>query len=489
MAVGAALTAPCLAQTTKASLETSETLFSVLAAMNACGYDQELAVSDAVRQQVRAEVAKAVSRSPEAQLTRDKLCTFYRDHQQADASRDLANYLSLALNLGEPPGFETTLAEADLPYDASYVLGLVPLLQRFHQDAGLHQIWLKHQPEYEGYIARFREPVARMLLQTDVYLRLAVGGYVGRRFVIYIEPQAAPGQSNARNYGSDYFVVVSPEKGELRMEQIRHTYLHYVLDPFALKRPTAMKRLEPLLQAVKRAPLDDSYKQDIALLLTESLIRAVEARTLAAPEEERQKRVQSSVQEGFILTRYFYDAMARFEKDETGLRDAFGDLLYNIDVSRERKLAGEVDFSRQAAPDLLRASKPAPAGLLDQAEERLAAGKIPEAEQLARRALESREEDPARALFVLARAATLSRDVRSAQTYFERTLEVAREPRLVAWSHIYLGRIMDLLEQREAAIQHYRAALAAGDSTPDTRTAAERGLQQAYQPPAARQEQ
>jgi hypothetical protein len=39
-----------------------------------------------------------------------------------------------------------------------------------------------------------------------------------------------------------------------------------------------------------------------------------------------------------------------------------------------------------------------------------------------------------------------------------------------------------LQEERDAALVHYRAALAAGDTTPDTRTAAERGLQQPYQP-------
>jgi hypothetical protein len=76
--------------------------------------------------------------------------------------------------------------------------------------------------------------------------------------------------------------------------------------------------------------------------------------------------------------------------------------------------------------------------------------------------------------------------MRGARTYFERTLEMAREPRMLAWSHIYLARIFDLQENRGAAVEHYRAALAAGDTTPDTRAAAERGLAQPYQPPTAR---
>jgi hypothetical protein len=55
---------------------------------------------------------------------------------------------------------------------------------------------------------------------------------------------------------------------------------------------------------------------------------------------------------------------------------------------------------------------------------------------------------------------------------------------VVAWSHIYLGRIFDLQEDRAAALDHYRAALSAGESLPEAKAAAQRGLQQAYEPPA-----
>ena len=41
-------------------------------------------------------------------------------------------------------------------------------------------------------------------------------------------------------------MVISPGPGRgLKMEQIRHTYLHYLLDPLALKYPATMKRLDP----------------------------------------------------------------------------------------------------------------------------------------------------------------------------------------------------------------------------------------------------
>jgi tetratricopeptide (TPR) repeat protein len=307
---------------------------------------------------------------------------------------------------------------------------------------------------------------------------------------------------NARNYGSDYFIIVAPENGALRIGDIRHAYLHYVLDPFALKRANAMKRLEPLLAAVQQSPMDDSYKRDVPLLVTESLIRAIEARNLH-PEEakpaslrtpvlrdgkawEAQKRqvVQASVEEGFILTPHFYDQLVQFEKTPDSLRNAYPDFLSTIDVERERKRAGAVNFRPQAAPELVHAARGKPADPLDTAEEHLTSGDLKTARELAGQALADRRQDHARALFILARVATLGRDMQGARSYFERTLEVAHEPRIVAWSHIYLGRILDLQEDRQEALKHYRAALAADDGKPDTKAAAERGLQQPYTPPA-----
>ncbi len=488
------LVLPCDAQTTsKVTLDTSETLFSVLAAINSCGYDQELAGSDPLRQKIRAEVAEAIAASPQAAAAHRQVCEFYRDHQPAEASRTLAQYVSLALYLDAPPDFAPNAREADFPPDAAYLLGLVPLLKPFYTAADLGAIWKKHQREYEGFIEGYHQPVSQTLLETDVYLKLQFAGYLGRRFVVYLDPLAAPSQVNARNYGPNYFVVISPA-GPPRMDQVRHTYLHYVLDPLTLKRANALLKLQPLLETVRKAPLDESFKHDIGLLVTESLIRAMEARTMAPPadtpknkvQEVRERAAVQAEREGLVLTHYFFGELERFEESPVGIKDAFADMLHDLPAEAEIKHAREVEFAAKAAPEVVRISRPGETSVLELAEERLARGDTATAEQLARQALEARREDPARALFVLARAATRNGNMEGARLYFERTLELAREPRLVAWAHIYLGRIFDLQENRDAAVSHYRAALAAGDTTPDTRAAAERGLTQPYEPQAAR---
>ena len=301
----------------------------------------------------------------------------------------------------------------------------------------------------------------------------------------------APGQTNARNYGSDYYIVFSPSTSTaIKLQQIRHTYLHYLLDPMALKNGASFQRLEPLLEEVKSAPMDEVFKEHISLLVTECLVRAIEARTMGSKttEGERERNIREAEVEGYILTRYFYDALAKFEKDPAGMRNAYADLLGAIDVGREMKRVSQIQFAGEAAPELLHLARPRDEHLLLNAERRLSAGDPETAQKLAQQALDQEEGDPGRALFILAQVATANRDMEGARTYFERALQMAREPKVIAWSHIYLGRIFDLKENRNAAVDQYRAALnSPGGTLPEVKLAAERGIERPYEPPQGRE--
>jgi tetratricopeptide (TPR) repeat protein len=409
-----------------------------------------------------------------------------------DSSRTLAQYISLALFLDAPPAFQLKVKDADLPPDAMQVAGIVPIIQKFYDVAGLHNVWERHGETYAALVARYHQPLSKVLFDTEIYLKLPSAGYLGHSFTVYLDPMGAPGQTNARNYGADYYLVISPGAAStLKVEQIRHTYLHYLLDPLAMKYPATIDRLKPLLEQVRKAPMDESFKNDVSLLVTESFIRAIEARTTIsskAPEAERQAAVHQATEQGYVLTPYFYDALLQFEKSPTGLRNAYSDILAGIDLHKEQKRAAQVQFAAKADPELLRSSPRTQLKLLATAEQRLSAGDAENAKKLAQQALEAKSEDPGRAFFILAQVATMNRDMQGARSYFEQALGVAREPKVVAWSHIYLGRIFDLQEDRAAALDHYRAALSASVSLPEAKAAAERGLQQPYEPPSRPQE-
>src|SRR5580658_10401607 len=476
------------AQNPQVSLETSETLFTVLTAINTCGYDQELGASDPLRAQIRSEVGKAVENTAGAQDVIRPMCLFYRQHQAPDPSHDLSHYVSLALYLGEPPTFTLKVKPVELPPDAAVVADIVPQMQAFYQKIGLHAIWERHSARYTELTDVYHAPLAKMTFDTEIYLKMPSAGYLGRNFTIYLDAMGAPGQTNARNYAADYYVVISPTAGTaIKLQQIRHTYLHFLLDPLALKNGGACIRQEHMLATVENAPMDDAFKTSISLLVTECLIRATEARMTRIPESERAEAVNHADQEGYILTPYFYEALGKFDKDPAGMRDAYPDLVGRIEVAKEMKRAYQISFAGEAAPELLHSGS-RNGHLLLSAERQLAAGDREGAQKLAQKALDDQEEDSGRALFILAQVATANRDIDGARKYFEQALQTAHEPNVIAWSHIYLGRIFDLKEDRPAAVDQYRAALdAAGGTLPEAKLAAQKGIDRPYEPPVAKQ--
>ena len=469
----------------KITLDTSPSLFATLAALNLCGFDLDAENSDPLRATIRSQMDQLANSSVDARTASMQLCEFIHSHERPEKSKELAQYVSLALNMTGPP-FALKGKEADLPPDTSNVAGFPAALEKFHEAVGLGRIWNANHSQYEQRLSAINAPLSKMLLATDLYLKLPQSSYLGRDFVIYVDPQLPPGQVNARNYANDYAIVVSPARIDSHMEEIRHTYLHYVLDPLMLKRAKQMARFEPIMQAIQSAPIDQSYKSDPTLLLTESLIRAVEVRMKPESgdarqvEAKRSEQVQRSMEQGFVLTRYFYEQLVPFEKDPVGIRDAFADLIYQIDVAREQKRIAGIQFSAQpeSAEVVGSAAAPQEGRLLDMAEEKLKQNDLQGAHRIAQQVLEEKTpgEDPGRALFVMARTATLTRDIDGAQAMFERALEVSKQPRIVAWSHISLGRILDLKCNRDQALTHYRAALNAGDPAPETKAAAERGI-------------
>ncbi len=89
---------------------------------------------------------------------------------------------------------------------------------------------------------------------------------------------------------------------------------------------------------------------------------------------------------------------------------------------------------------------------------------------------------------MLARASIAGGKMEEAQGYFERAASVSSDVKIKGWSHIYLGRIADLQEHREQAVEHYRIARDL-DGPAELKAAAEKGLQQAFQPASRQKDQ
>ena len=193
------------------TLESSETIFSVLTALNACGYDQDLTISDATRSNVRAEVQRALSESAEAEASRAAVCDYYQKHVASkDANRNLSQYISLALYLDGPPHFMPRLKVEELPPDAAAIAPFGAVLEHFYEKANLHAIWERHRNDYSAAMNRYHEPLVKMVFDTEVYLKQPSSQYLGRTFTIYVDFMGSPNETDARNYGSAYYVVMFP---------------------------------------------------------------------------------------------------------------------------------------------------------------------------------------------------------------------------------------------------------------------------------------
>ncbi len=507
------------------TLETNEPLFQMAAALNACGYDADLDKSPAVRAEVRAEMNAALAESEAARTSRDALCAYVSLHHLNDLGLEVGQYVSLALYLSPPPEMTPNVDETQLPPQAAAVVNILPLLRDFSEKIDLHYIWIKHRAEYEALTARVHDPMTQMILNTNIYLHQPVSSYDGRRFLVLLEPMLSPNLTNARVYGSDYIIVMSPDNSPaagadgsanvpVNIAQIRHIYLHYVVEPMVYSRGSAMERIQPMLRGVQDAPLEFFYKSDVVALITECLIKAIEAQVYEMPGPKpkrptgsaktrqeldryaaemavydrqtalaRAKLVTLDETQGWTMTGYFYQTLTQMGHNGDGLRDEIAPMIYGMDVDRERKHAEETVFVKNAPSDPLRPSAP-PRKIegMDLAELDLMKGNVSDAADLAEKALADPKGDHGRATYVLARIDLMEGDPEKAMQGFSTALKLSKDPRTMAWSHIYLGRLYDIESnpEREKAVAEYQAALEVRDGRPDTKQAAEAGVAKPY---------
>lgn len=458
------------------TINSNEQLFSVMAALNAAGYDTGLYVhtGDNTRQEVRGVLAK--EKIPVA----SQIAVFYAAHRiPGNSGLDFGQYVSLALLLGPPPDFKFTVAVQDLPPDAAAIRDFVPLLRTFYQQASLGDLYAQLRPRYMSAIESYSSTVRQDITLTDGYLRFPGGSYLGRKYRIYLCLMGPPEQVQARIYGENYYLVITPSV-QARFREIRHQYLHFLLDPLAVKYAADIHKKAPLLSLARPAPaLDVDDKSDFSLLLTECLISAVELRMDKPKDAPTQ--VEDDLAHGLILTPYFYKALAAYEQQDSPISLYYQQMVQGIDIDSIEKTAAKVQFAAlpaspaQTSPDASPATR-----LLDHGDNLIYTSKYDEASRVFKEVLKKYDPHSARALYGLAVAASSMDEPDVAEKYFKQTLAVAHDLRIVTWSHIYLGRIYDLEGNRGQALLQYRAAGVTAASFPDALAALKNGIQHPF---------
>jgi hypothetical protein len=480
------------------SVDASPQIFATMCALDAAGFDaDESTLSEMpARRALREDLLKMHGPATEA------MRQFYRDHALASPTETLTPFMTFALVADLPPSFQLPGNTDSLPPSVLTIDGFQPLLAGFYREAQLEARWARIEPESEPLIVRFRAELRRIVTFSDAYLREIEKPSNGRQFAVYVEPLVGA-RTNFRNSGDHYAIVVG-SFSDSSVNTIQHAYLHFMLDRFVLRYRPVVDTKRALLSTAARAPqLPQEYHDDFVSLVDECLIKAVELRLRHLSADRLEEELKIADESGFILVRPLVAQLQKFEKDAPAMSYYFPTLITGIDVQAEQKRASALTF---AAADAVPAR--AEHGQSDdtQASElerwltegnRQIASRDAEAASATFQTAFAKYPNDSRVVYGLAISSVLSGHGDRAKDLFEQLVSARglpvpssggsaepASPSILAWSHVYLGRIHDLEDERELAVNEYQAALAVEGAPEAARVAAQNGVETTYKPPA-----
>jgi tetratricopeptide (TPR) repeat protein len=472
-AVLAAAAAAFAQQPEMGQLDASPTLFTVMAAVNAAGYDTQ--IDSPNNHPLRKAVREALAKKSIPSLPAIK--EFFAKHSQIDA------YISFAITCEGAPNFAIRKRETEVPPDVVPIEHFSPLVAAFYKEAGIEDLWQRSQPAINEYIARYHRPVVDAVLQVNVYMRQSTSGLSRSRFQILLELLGAPNQVQTRSYGLIYTIVVTPSP-DTRVFDIRHAYLHYLLDPLATHNADILERKKAISDHAFRArTLSDTFKQDFLELASESLIKAVEARLDHKPES-----VEQALRQGYILAPYFAGQLPVYEQQEMDMNAFYKSMAQSINVAQEDERLSKVVFDTQRAPEhTVPVAAPAPPPLtgaaktLKDAQDAYDAHDLDTAKKQYLAVLQQTDvkDMHAEAYYGLAHVAALQKDPETAQRLFLKTLELdPQQPQTKAYTLIYLGKLAAASGEPEQGVKYLQDALKVQGAPDKVREEAQRTLAQ-----------
>ena len=453
----------------------------------------------------------------------DELNSYYHDHVLGSGGETASRFISFSLLISPPPKFFFQEDEATLPADVLSISDFAKVLAAFYQEAHLDREWQRMAGAYDAQVDRYRGPVYHSTLTASSYLRELNKSSSASSFTVYVEPLAGT-RANFRTSTYHYSMVVGSAR-ELPIDEIRHAYLHFLIDPLVVRYGDDVDSKRDLMNIADRAPqLPREYNGDFTGLFDECMVKAVELRLTKMSAAELAAAENQNDQAGLILVHPIVDQLKLFEKDQPAMKYYFPDLVKAISVDAEMARLKDLKFAPAAPPQsaeaaaqqsesaqhaapLGKAGKPgasstaqssensdsapaAPLSDLDRdllsAQNQIAAGNFDAARGMFEAILATHPHEP-RAEFELAMVALKQQDPDRAQLLLRRIVRhsatgdgIQPDPPTLAWSHVYLGRIYDLQENRDDAMAEYSAALKVQGAPEQARKAAEAGQKAPY---------
>ena len=483
-------TRPRVAPASAAKLDGSEAMFATMCALYAAGYEGEINPDNwgtyrtQMREKLRAQHGPAV----------DAVKLFYHDHQFRDPGAMLSRFVWFGLVAGPAPKFRPVLKRDQLPPEVLDLDGFSDILSNYYTEQNIGELWRNVQPLYQREIERLHDPVSDILFQASAYVRARVDPTQSRTFSIVIEPLVGR-ITNVRNFVDHYAVVLSGTN-EIPTDVVRHAYLHFLLDGLPLAYPHVIAAKRPVYELAAKAPrLEPDLKDDFPSWVGECTVRAVEIKLKNMPPADREAALQRNDADGYVLVRPIFLALTSYGQAEPSFNAYYPDLIRSIDEKAEVTRVAALQFAPAQnggqGSDLSEAvarNRARTATLPDDPEAfaELAAGekslseKNPRAAESAFKSVLMKYPNQPRAWYGLGMVAVLDHDGERAKEVFGRLTSgqyaASHDPMVLAWSHIYLGRILEDEGQLEQARSEYQAVLTVQGAPAQAQQAAQKGL-------------
>jgi hypothetical protein len=474
------------------TVDGSEAMFTTMCALLAAGFESNVSADNwtPFRAQMRERLRQ--QQGPAVEAVRE----FYKQHELRDAGATLSRYLWFGLVSGPAPKFQTVLRRDEIPPEVLTLEGFGEILSNYYREQNIGQLWRQVQPIYDREIVRLHDEVSQIVFVSTAYLREILDASSPQSFSIVVEPLVGR-ITNVRNFGDHYALVLSGGE-EIPTDVVRHAFLHFLMDqlPLMYSHVIAVKR--PLFEKAAQAPrLAPELKDDFASYFAECAVRAVELRLKRMSPGEKEAALSRADEDGYVLVRPLFGALAKYENAEPSMKLFFPDLVRAIDSGAEAKRVAALNFAaaqptqtadEAASEVVVRKRKELPTTVPNESEviaaltegERRIAEKNPRAAESSFQKVLMRYPDQPRAWYGMGWVALLDQDWPRAKQIFGRLTSgehaATQDPMVLAWSHIYLAHIYDDEGNPEVAKSEYQSALAVDGLPEKAKQAAQKGL-------------
>ena len=483
---------PHIVPATNITVDGNEAMFTTMCALYASGFESGISTDNwsAFRAQMRDRLRQ--QKGPAVDAVRQ----FYHQHESRDTAEMLSRYVWFGIVSGPAPKFLPVLRRDELPPDMLTLEGFSEILSAYYTEQNIGQLWRQVQSIYNQEIERLHDPISQIVLVANTYLRELNNPGQMRTFSIIVEPLVGR-ITNVRNFGDHYAIILSGSE-DIPTDVVRHAFLHFLLDPLPLMYPHIIAVKRPVYEIAAKAPrLPADLRDDFPSWFAECTVRAVELKIKRMSPGEREAALNSDDADGYVMVRPIFKGLADYEKNEPSMRNYFPDLVRNMDVKAEVARATALTFARETTPEqsaqlateaLNRKRRSAPATLPDDPGtiaqltdgERLIADRNPRAAEAAFKNVLAKYPDQVRAWYGLGLVALLDHNGPRAKEVFGRLTTgehaATQDPMVLAWSHVYLARVLDEEGQLEQSKSEYQAALAVQGAPARAQQAAQKEL-------------